>query len=97
MQKTEVRQYKCIYLYINVYVYIFISIAYACSQFIISTIIPILQMRWLSGMESICQCRRHRRCRRPMFDLWVGTIPWRRKQQPRPVFLPGESHGQRSL
>ena len=24
-------------------------------------------------------------------------IPWRRKQQPIPVFLPGESHGQRSL
>ena len=24
-------------------------------------------------------------------------IPWRRKWQPTPVFLPGESHGQRSL
>ena len=23
--------------------------------------------------------------------------PWRRKRQPTPVFLPGESHGQRSL
>ena len=28
---------------------------------------------------------------------WVGKIPWRRKWQPTPVFLPGESHGQRSL
>ena len=28
---------------------------------------------------------------------WVGTIPWRRKWQPTPVFLPGESGGQRSL
>ena len=28
---------------------------------------------------------------------WVGKIPWRRKQQPTPVFLPRESHGQRSL
>ena len=27
----------------------------------------------------------------------VGKIPWRRKWQPTPVFLPGESHGQRSL
>ena len=27
----------------------------------------------------------------------VGKIPWRRKRQPTPVFLPGESHGQRSL
>ena len=28
---------------------------------------------------------------------WVGKIPWRRKWQPAPVFLPGKSHGQRSL
>ena len=31
------------------------------------------------------------------FDPWVGKIPWRRKWQPSPVFLPGKSHGQRSL
>ena len=34
---------------------------------------------------------------RPWFDSWVGKIPWRRKWQPSPVFLPGESQGQRSL
>ena len=28
---------------------------------------------------------------------WVGKIPWSRKWQPTPVFLPGESHGQRSV
>ena len=28
---------------------------------------------------------------------WVGKIPWRREWQPTSVFLPGESHGQRSL
>ena len=33
----------------------------------------------------------------PRFDPWVGKISWRRKWQPTPVFLPGESHGQRSL
>ena len=27
----------------------------------------------------------------------VGNILWRRKWQPIPVFLPGESHGKRSL
>ena len=27
----------------------------------------------------------------------LGRFPWRRKWQPTPVFLPGESHGQRSL
>ena len=32
-----------------------------------------------------------------MFDPWVGKIPWRREWQPDLVFLPGESHGQRSL
>ena len=31
------------------------------------------------------------------FDPWVRRIPWRRAWQPIPVFLPGESHGQRSL
>ena len=30
-------------------------------------------------------------------DLWVRKIPWRRKWQPTPVFLPGESHGQWGL
>ena len=29
-------------------------------------------------------------CRRPRFDPWVGKIPWRRKWQPAPVFLPGQ-------
>ena len=32
-----------------------------------------------------------------MFDSWVGKIPWRKEWQPTPVFLPGESHEQRSL
>ena len=36
-------------------------------------------------------------CRRPGFDPWVGKMPWRRAWQPTPVFLPRESHGQRSL
>ena len=35
--------------------------------------------------------------RRPGFNPWVGKISWRRKWQPTPVFLLGESHGQRSL
>ena len=43
---------------------------------------------WLSGKESSHQCRRHR------FDPWVEKIPWRKKWQPIPGFLPGKSHGQ---
>ena len=49
---------------------------------------------WLSCKESAGQCRRQRRCG---FDPWFGNIPWRRKWQPTPVFLPEKSHGQRSL
>ena len=37
------------------------------------------------------------KCGSPRFDPWVGKIPWRRKWQPAPVFLPGESHGWRSV
>ena len=31
------------------------------------------------------------------FDPWVRKVPWRRKWQPTPVFLPGKFHGQQSL
>ena len=31
------------------------------------------------------------------FDPWVGKIPWKKAWHPIPVFLPGESLGQRSL
>ena len=31
------------------------------------------------------------------FDPWVRKFPWRRARQPPPIFLPGRSHGQRSL
>ena len=35
--------------------------------------------------------------KRLRFDPWVRKIPCRRAWKPTPVFLPGESHGQRSL
>ena len=55
-----------------------------------SPICPVTGLpRWLRGRESSRQCRRHR------FES--GRSPWRRKWQPTPVFLPGKSHGQRSL
>ena len=44
--------------------------------------------------KSAYQCRKHKR---HGFHHWVGKIPWRRKWQPTPVFLPGEFRGQRSL
>ena len=48
--------------------------------------------RGLSGKESTC-----RSSSRLGFDPWVGKMPWRRKWQPTPVFLPEKFHGQRSL
>ena len=45
---------------------------------------------WYRGKESACQCRT--RSRRG-FIPWVRKIPWRRKQQPIPVFVPGYPRG----
>ena len=47
---------------------------------------------------AVVESSRHcRRCGRLGFDPWVGKVPWGKKWQPTPVFLSGESHGQRSL
>ena len=59
----------------------------------------LLCLTWAShvgtrGKEPACQCRRHKR---HVFDPWVGKMPWMRAQQPNPIFLTGESHGQKSL
>ena len=45
--------------------------------------LPLVSLGWFSSQESACQCRRQE------FNPWVGKIPWRRKWQPNPVFLPG--------
>ena len=63
-------------------------------------IIPTLQRRELKLIWGLpkwrytCHCRRHKR---RGFHPWVRKIPWRRTWQCTPGFLPGESHGQRSL
>ena len=46
------------------------------------------------SLTGACQCRRHKKSG---FDLWIRNIPWRRAWQPTPVFLSGQSQGQRSL
>ena len=50
--------------------------------------------RWLSDKETACQCRRYGSLG---FDPWIRKIPWRRKWQPTPVFLPGKFHQWRNL
>ena len=47
-----------------------------------------------SGKEPACRCKRHKR---HGFDLWVGKIAWRRTWQSTPVFLSGESYGQKNV
>ena len=47
--------------------------------------------QWVNNPPAMQETQR---CR---FDPWVGKIPWRRAWQPTLVFLPGESHEQRSL
>ena len=48
-----------------------------------------------SGKEPACQFRRREGHRFDPFP--VRKLPWRRAWQPTPVFLPGESHEQKSL
>ena len=45
-------------------------------------------------VKNLCANAGHKTRR---FDLWVGKIPWSRKWQLTPVFLPGKFHGQRGL
>ena len=45
-----------------------------------------------SGKEPACQCKRH--------ENWVRSLGGRSLEEgmaPSPIFLPGESHGQKSL
>ena len=70
--------------------YVYICTLYTCYVYILYAYVMRLP-RWHGGKESTCQCRRLE------FDPWVRKIPWNRKWQPTPVFLPGKLHGQRSL
>ena len=78
-------------------VYPFSGMVYSCIPYLRSE--QPQSLNWSArkrhpGKEPTCQCRRHKRCR---FDPWEGKIPWRRAWPRTPVFLPGESCGQRSL
>uniref|UniRef100_A0AC11E4J5 Uncharacterized protein n=1 Tax=Ovis aries TaxID=9940 RepID=A0AC11E4J5_SHEEP len=52
----------------------------------------LLSVGGASGKEPTSQCQKHKK---HGLDIWVRKIPWRRKWQSTPGFLPGESHGQR--
>ena len=50
-----------------------------------------------SLLSNYAQRSQYRRCKGCRLAPWVRKIPWRRKWQPTPVFLPVKSHGQKSL
>ena len=91
----------CVYIYLNIYLIYFIYHIYIYIHYIYTHYIYTHYththtrtcMRSPGGSdskESICNSG-------DLSLIQVGKIPWRRKWQPTPVFLPGESHGQRSL
>ena len=93
-EKNSVRKtlFTCVQTWIPVE---FWSLSYPLCQLYpgaLPWIVPVLP-GGASGKEPACQCRRNESPVRS----WVSKIPWRRAWQPTPVFLPGESHGQRSL
>jgi len=76
-----------IFFYVEIYPFLpFKNVAQICP--------PVPHHRASCGKESASLCRSCRRCR---FNPWVGKIPWKKKWQPTPVFLPGKSYGQGSL
>ena len=49
-----------------------------------------LQYSWASFVVQLVNIGLQ--CGRPGFNLWVGTMPWRRERLPTPVFWAGEFH-----
>ena len=102
--------YMCVYIYIHIHIYGGFPGCSAGKQSTYNAgdpgLIPamgsppeegigyLLQYSWASLVAQLVKKCLQRG--RHEFDPWVGKIPWMRAWQPTPVFLPGESHGQRS-
>ena len=89
----------CVCVYIYIYLYLCMLSLFSCVRLFAtlldcsppgSSVYGFIQARILYCLSCL-QCRRHG------FDPWVRKIPWRRTWLPTPVFLSGESHGQRIL
>ena len=80
-----------IYTYIHPFLY---SFPFSWSQDTAYSSLRYRLPKWLSGEESACQHRRHKRVR---FCPWTEKIPRSREWQPTPVFLAGKFHGQTNL
>ena len=63
---------------------------FSSDDFFVSFLVQLL------GASLVAQMVKNLQCGRPGFNPWVWKIPLRRKWQPTPVLLPGQSDGQRS-
>ena len=91
--KNYVQSWRCLFssLYFSEHLYFLQSIIFRI------VLCRIHSVKGFPGGQAVKNPLLHLQCRRPGFDPWVGKVPCRRKWPPTPVFLPGESHGQRSL
>ena len=85
---------KFIRITILIIIYFIRSTQYLIFFILKSQVFPLIIPGGASDKEPTYQSRRHNSCE---FNPWVGKIPWSRTRQPTPVFLPGKSHGWRSL
>ena len=81
-------------LWLNLFIYLWALCGFTEGLLIQDDLRMDLASLGASDKEPACQ---RRRCKRHGFDPWVRKIPQRRVWQLTSVFLPGESHGQRSL
>ena len=77
------------------FVWLFWCFKHCCIHFQHLVSIDFCIKAWLPWVAQLV--KNLRAMQETRFDPGAGTIPWRRKWQPTPVFLCGESHGQRSL
>ena len=91
MKAQEGRIYEDLWL---IHVVVLQKLTQHCKAIILRLSNKLPFLKWCSGKEPFCQCRRHKR---QGFDPWVRKIPRRRKWQPAPVFLPGKFYGQKHL
>ena len=93
----------------SIFSIVFLISIYFCRFLIIPSFILTSSFAWSSfsgsfrfkvkgwGFPSGLGVKNHLQYRRPRLNPLVAKIPWRREQQPTPIFLPGEFNGQKSL
>ena len=89
-------------LYLQCFLRLFVihlwRVTFSSENLVISTFEPNFSSRNSAGRSVVKKLPANaRRYKRGGFDPCVGKIPWRNKWQRTPVFLPGESPGQRGL